>query len=459
MNKHFTITAPRTTKGFVLISVLVTTVFVMLAGVATAQLASSNYRSAVVERYRLGAQLAADAGLDSAMQEINIDSTWPGVGETTLQDTGAIKTTYETVVTNDSDPLKKYVTTTGRTYSPSTSATPRIERTYQISLRGVASGNYSIVTGVGGLNMLNNSLIIGGNVFVNGEIYMSNSSRIGLPFINPVDVRVAHQACPFPADSTYPRVCNSGEKGEPIHISGSGRIYGEVIATNQTDGSRMSWPGLVPGNVNPSPLPTHDRAGLVSSISSTVAGNVASCSSGSRTWAANTKITGDVTISGSCRVTIQGDVWVTGKLTVSNIARLIVGSGITTPPVIMIDGSGGLDAKNAALFVSNSSRIGFRVITYWSEAACSPDCSNVTGADLYDSRDHTTISLRNTASGINTEFYARWSKVSVSNGGSIGALVGQTVEMSNSAAVTFGATVSGAGGVEGWVIDSYKRNQ
>jgi hypothetical protein len=82
----------------------------------------------------------------------------------------------------------------------------------------------------------------------------------------------------------------------------------------------------------------------------------------------------------------------------------------------------------------------------------------VTGTDLYNGRNTTTIQLSNNAEGPNTEFYARWSRVQLSNGGNIGALVGQTVELNNSAAVTFGTEVSGVSGVVGWVIDSYKRD-
>jgi len=449
---------PRQPKGFVLISLLLTSLFVLAAGVATAQLATNNYRASIVEHHRVDTQFAADAGIDKAVQEINANSSWAGTGgQVTLHTASNFKTTYQTVVTNGADPLKKLVTVTGRSYSPSTSATPQIERTYQVALRAITSGDFSVVTGVGGLEMSNNAKIIGGNVFVNGTITMSNSAQIGLTTA-PVAVKAAHQSCPVVGGSTYPRVCNSGENGQPISLSGSSRIYGEVTATNQTNGAQMLNPGLVSGSVAPGALPPHDRNAQKAAIATNLTAANASCSSGTKTWAANVKITGNVSVSNSCKVTVQGNVWITGSLSISNSSSLIVASGIATSPVIMVDAQNGLNVSNSATLVSNSSSVGFRVITYWSNSGCSPDCSDVTGSALFSSRNTTTIQLSNGSEGPNTEFYARWSRVSLSNGGNIGSLVGQTVQLTNSAAVTFGSSVSGVGGVEGWVIDSYKRN-
>jgi hypothetical protein len=137
---------------------------------------------------------------------------------------------------------------------------------------------------------------------------------------------------------------------------------------------------------------------------------------------------------------------------------MIVANSVgTTQPVVMIDGAGGADFNNSSTLQSNSSKTGFRIITYWSRASCSPGCSSVTGSDLYNSRNDTTIALSNSSSGPQTEFYARWTKVDVNNAGNIGALVGQTIKLSNSGAVTFGTSLNGVGGIEAWVVKSYKR--
>lgn len=450
--------------GFILLTTLLTCVFIMVLGTISLQLITSNLKTARNDQYRLNAQLAADAGLDEAVRQINLDGTWEGSGsEQTLMDQNNTRTTYQTEVIEGANDFQKFINVTAHSYTPSSSTTPKFTRKYQTELRGVGSGNYSVVGGVGGLILKNSAKILDGRVFVNGNISLDNSSQIGLDLLGipviPVEVRSAHQSCPVPADATYPRICNPGENGEPISLNHpQSRIYGEVMANNQTNGTRMYAPGLVAGSVTPSPLPAHDRDAQKAAISNTMSGASAGCSVlGARTWAANTRIDGNVTISGVCIITIEGDVWITGNLNISNTAIIVVRSGLSSPPQIMVDGPSGVTIRNAAALNANILGTGMRFITYASAAPCSPDCSNVTGTNLYNSRNQTTISIQNSATAGQTEFYARWSKVSVSNGGNIGALAGQTVEISNSAAITFGTSVSGFTGPVAWVVKSYKR--
>jgi hypothetical protein len=320
----------------------------------------------------------------------------------------------------------------------------------------VTSGSYSIVTGVGGLYMSNSAKIIGGDVFVNGEINMSNSSQIGLS-TNPINVSVAHQNCPEPADANYPRLCASGENGQPITISGTAHIYGTVKANNQTTGTAMSDPGLVAGAVTPSALPTHDRNAQKAAVATTDTAATAGCSNGTKNWPANYKITGNVTVSGTCQVTINGDVWITGTLSVRNSAILRISNTLgTTMPNIMVDGATAT-FRNSATIASNASSTGAQLLTYFSTASCQPDCANVTGTDLYNSRNTVTIDFDNSASAPNSILYARWTRVNLGNSGGVGALVGQTIALRNSATVTFGTAINSLGTTY-WVLDGYRRD-
>ena len=122
----------------------------------------------------------------------------------------------------------------------------------------------------------------------------------------------------------------------------------------------------------------------------------------------------------------------------------------------MIDGSNGATFSNAGKIQSNASGTGVQIITYYSTASCSPDCTDVTGTDLNSSRTRTTISLSNSAEGADSIFYARWTQVNLANGGQIGAVVGQTIYMSNSATITFGTEIPGGDDTQ-WVIDGYRR--
>ncbi len=442
-------------RGSALITIIIVMPFLMLITALYMQLTVSSFRLARGDQYRTHAQLAVDAGIDFAVQEVNLTDGWLGtIGEEPLHDDGKIRTTYEVSVVDNSEDSKTLVAV-GRTYSPVTNLTPVAEVTIHTDLRPVSSGEFSIVTGVGGLFMSNNAKILGGDVFVNGEISMSNYAQIGLSN-NPANVSVAHQNCPNPADATYPRICNSGENGQPVTFNNSARIYGSVRANNQTDGSSMSNPGLIASSgVAAQALPIHDRAAQKAAITSTITGAAASCNNGTLTWAGNLKITGDVTISNTCKVTVNGNVWITGKLDVRNSGQLIVSDTLgTNRPTIMVDGEYAKFNQNAVL-QGNASNKGFQIITYKSNASCSPDCADVIGADLFNSRNLTTIELDNSASGPNTIFYARWARVKVVNSGQIGALVGQTVELANSGTITFGTSIGT--GTTFWIIDGYRR--
>jgi hypothetical protein len=450
-------------SGSALISIIVVLPFLILITSIYMQLAVSSLTVARKDQSQTFSQFTTDAGIDLALQYVNQDPAWTGTGgEVVLQNENNVRTTYDvTVVQNN--PNSRTLTSVGRTYRPATSTTPATSRTIQVDLRPIASGTYSIVTGVGGLFMSNSAKIVGGDVLVNGEIEMSNTAQIGLT-TNPVKVEVAHQNCPVPATTAYPRLCNSSESGQPISISNPARIYGTVRANNQTDGSRMSNPGLVSGTVTAGALPTHDRTAQKSAVNLTnpaqnPSGASSSCSGNNttRTWNANIRIVGDVSISGSCKVTIMGNVWITGKLSMSNSAQLIVSNTLgTIMPDLMVDGVSA-QLSNSAMIVSNSSSTGVRLITYWSRASCSPDCADVTGPSLYNSRNDETISLSNSSSATESILYSKWTRVSLNNTGGVGALIGQTVNLSNSATVTFGSSVS-TGGTKFWVIDGYRRS-
>jgi len=223
------------------------------------------------------------------------------------------------------------------------------------------------------------------------------------------------------------------------------------------------------------PLPDHDRMAQITNWenegSNTMTSAEASCTSngGSKLWPANTRITGDAEISHSCSVTMEGDIWIDGNLDMSNSSKLIVNDLLDTPmvsvdgiPIIMVDGDN-VKFANSSKIIGNSSDVGPMVITYKSDNACTliddpsdPSyCADLTGDDLFNSRDIVTIEFNNSAEGPETIFFSKWSRVLVSNSGEIGALVGQTVELSNSGAVTFGTSLPGAEPTV-FLVDDYK---
>lgn len=446
-------------NGMLILVFLIVLPFLILIATQYLRLSLTSFQVARFDQLHTEAQLTADAGADYAIEQIGQDNTWSGTsGQVQLHSDSSLKTTYEVTVSNP-DSNTKIIQVTGRTFWPVNSTAANRSVTIYVTLRPVNTGAFSIVSGEGGLTMSNSAKIVGGSVFVNGEINLSNTAQIGLS-TNPVSVQVADQACPKPADSTFPRVCTGADNaGQPIVLNGpSTHIYGTVKATNQTDGTNMSNPGLVAGSVSPQALPTYDRASQKTAATNNMTAAAASCSGTQTiTWPANTKITGNVTVGTKCKVTVMGNVWITGTLTVSNSAQLIVSNTMgSTQPVIMVDGSTGATFNNSAQLVSNSSNTGFEIITFYSTASCSPDCSSVAGTDLANSRSIGTINLNQSTNAPNSIFYSYWSQVNVGNSGQIGALIGQTVNLNNNSAITFGTSVS-TGSVT-WVINGYRRH-
>jgi hypothetical protein len=443
-------------RGSILLVFLLTIPFLILIATYYMHLSLTSFQVARFDQLHTEAQLAADAGADYAVEQISQDNTWAGTGgEIQLHNDGKVRTTYTASVTSGTN--TKTVAITGRTYWPAATTTLARSVSIYVDLKPVTSGSFSLISGEGGLTMTNSSKIVGGDAFVNGTVNLSNSAQIGLS-TNPVTVEVADQACPQPADSTYPRVCNSGEGGQPIIINNTAHIYGTVKATNQTNGNAMSNTGLVPNStVAPQALPTYNRAAQKAAVANNLTGAAASCSgSQTLTWPANTKITGDVSLTNKCKVTVQGNVWITGSLTVRNQSQLIVADSLgSTVPNIMVDGLGGASFLEGSALVSNASSTGFEIYTFYSKASCSPDCASVTGTDLANSRSITTINLNNSGNEPNTIFYAYWSQVQVANSGQIGAVIGQTVQLTNTGTITFG-TSTGTGNTT-WVIKGYRR--
>jgi hypothetical protein len=98
------------------------------------------------------------------------------------------------------------------------------------------------------------------------------------------------------------------------------------------------------------------------------------------------------------------------------------------------------------------------ILTFWAAAACSPECTSLSGTELYNSQGTLTLDLSNTGSAPKAVLYAYWSKVRLSNNGSLGAVTGQTVELGNNAVINFSSSVPGSDNrLTTWVKRGYMR--
>ncbi|MBX4199345.1 hypothetical protein KW789_00400, partial [Candidatus Saccharibacteria bacterium] len=181
-------------KGQILITLVIVIPALVLIVAAYLSLSTSGYRLERRDQFRTQAQMAADAGADYGIEQLNQDNSWVGTsGEVALQTDSGKKVTYQDTITDNSS-TSKTLTVVGRTYFPATAASPTVTVSIKVDLRPVASGTYSVVSGEGGLYMSNFSKIVGGDVLIDGTVNLSNSAQIGLT-TNPVNVSVANEVC------------------------------------------------------------------------------------------------------------------------------------------------------------------------------------------------------------------------------------------------------------------------
>ncbi len=443
----------------VLMASLLIFIFMSLSTYSFGLLASAHKNFWGIEALAL-----AEAGGDYAIYNLNQNPSYTGTNTCPLSGQGGNpavvfnddrgKGTYETCITNGSITNEKIIYATGKFYAKANSTKISSQRTIQLVAEGTSPIPYAAQTGPGGIFLNNSASIPSGSVYSNGNITMNNNALIGTS-TTPVPVWAAHNSCPVPADATYPRLCSTGQ---PITLLNSAHIYGRVAANNQTTSAGMTNPGLVQSSgVATTTLPNYDRTNQKNAVTTSMTAAAASCSGGSVSWPANVHITGgNVTVNNSCVATINGNAWIDGNLTLSNQGTLKVNNSLSVQPTIMIDGSTGLSANNQAVIAANTSFVAIQFITFWSAGGCSPNCSDVTGTDLANSQNHLTINIANQGLGPGCIFYARWSKVSVSNSGGVGSLIGQTVSLdNNSGNISFGVGNGQTGIV--WDIRYYRQ--
>src|SRR5258708_2317906 len=164
-------------NGQVLVSLLIVVPSMILIVSAYLNLSASSYRASRQDQFHTMAQLAADSGADYAIAQINQNSNYASTVETTLHSDSLINTTYTEAITTNSA-TSKPITSTGKTYWPSSASQPATTVIIKVDLRAVAQGNYSIISGEGGLTMGNTSKVVAGDVFINGTISLSNSAQL-----------------------------------------------------------------------------------------------------------------------------------------------------------------------------------------------------------------------------------------------------------------------------------------
>lgn len=290
---------------------------------------------------------------------------------------------------------------------------------------------------------------------------MSGTSQMG-SLLTPLTIKVANNQCPTGSSpgSTYPQVCT--DSTQPIQASGISHIYGSVCATGQTDSSHISGgltggDGLEAGCTAPvTAMPTYDRQAQINNVTTTASASdkTYSCGGGIKSvnWPANLQLNGDVSIGSVCHVTVNGDVYITGNLSIGGASSMSVANSVgTTRPHIIVDGT--ITVGGVSIISPNSSGTGIQFISF--KNSTGNPAANVTGTDLYNSQSQTTVSVGGSSILPGMIFDSYWGTVKIGGVSLIGSAIGQTVDLSGTATITFGTSLSS--GESTWTIRSYQQ--
>lgn len=460
-------------SGVVFVTVLIVGLLLTFIGLSLANVALTQLRRTNENVFVSNALLVAEAGVEQSIFEINASDSFTGFDEEVEFYSNEIqgRGTFQTSITPGSGPNERVITSIGRTYRNGSDKVEK-ERRVRITIVGTSSPGYSVQAGAGGLILSGSARITNSQVYVNGYIDLKGAASIGTAS-QPLDIFVANANCP-PGNNpgpAYPQVCATGE---PITFETSTKIYGNVCATGQTSIRVAPWQtvpvieggnggqGLIAGcTAPPVPMPFYDRNAHISSMTiASPSNNIDyNCSQWRnpdgfvRTWPANLRLNGNVSIASSCDLTITGNVYITGDLTIGGAARIRIADSLgTTRPVIVIDGK--IEAGGSATIIPNSSGTSAHLISFKSSAACSPNCTNITGTELKQSQNLLTIDVAGAGNFPGTIFHAYWSKVKLGGSGNLGSAIGQTIDLSGAGTITFGTALST--GESTWTVRSYQ---
>ncbi len=452
--------------GSFLVAALVIIIVLTAIGISLASVVTTQYSRTQRSTYTGNALLAAEAGVEQTLQQLNQNDAFAGYSteQEFFNNTTQGRATYTTVIQNLSGGNAKTITSTAKVFSRAGATKPISTKIVKVTVVGTGSEGYSVQTGPGGLILGGSANITNSDVYVNGTITLTGAAKIGTP-TSPLNVKVANQVCPTSGGVTYPQVCTGSQA---ITMDWSTNIYGTVCATGQTsygpNPSKNILPGstgqgLVLGCVTP-PLtqPAIDRAGQIAATTTTAAGNsnTYTCQSWpfDRTWPAKLRLTGNVSVDGSCNVVIRGDAYISGDLNIGGAAKITVDNSVgTVRPKILVDGK--ITVGGSGQVIANNVGTGIHFISTKSNATCGSACTTLTGSELKATQTFETINVGGAVNLPGMIFQAYWGKVTIGGSGNIGSAVGQTVDLNGAGTVTFGTKLSS--GAKTWTVTSYQQ--
>lgn len=376
--------------------VLFTIMILMMGAMAT-------YTASEVASHRISvnkekALNIAEAGVEMAIWKLNNQAGYSGESNTSFG--GG---TYDISVTTV-DSSKKTITVTSYIPNNSNSTSSRTIKVNANIGTTTISFHYGAQVGAGGLQMSNNSRIVG-SVFSGGNITGSGNATI----TNDVIVSGnGHNISGMDVNgNVLAYTCtNSVIDGNLTYVTG-GTNNCSVNGTTSTQSDEIATQPLP---ISQDQIDTWKGEALAGGTT----GNLTL--SGSQTMSLGPKkITGDLSISNSAILTLTGPVYVTGNITISNSGKIKLASSYgSLGGVILSDGT--INPSNSSMLEGSGQNSSYLLV-------------------LSTSASSSAITVSNSASG--AIFYANNGGINVSNNFSAREVTGYRLIMNNNATITY----------------------
>jgi hypothetical protein len=370
------------------------------------------------------ALMLAEAALDHAAYQLNVDSTYAGETNTPLGNG-----TFTVVVTNI-DGVTKQLVATGNV---SLANQPSVYK--QIRAKVVKSSNsvtfhYGTQAGQGGIIFANNAALIG-NLYSNGNIVGSNGAYItGDTFVAGPTGSISSMC--IGGTSSGGACLSGGTTGVAnAHTITNTQVTGTAFCTvgsgnNKSCDTSMGDPSTQDYPIDSTDITTWET----DAASGTVINGNYSISSGSVTLGP-TKIVGNLTISGNAVVTLNNTVWVTGNVSFSGTgggARVKLANTYGTQSGLVI-ANGLISIGNNITFQDSGTSGSYIMLLSTStcdENTAAAPCSNKNAIDI---SNNASIVIANAQDGT----------VNFANNASVKEVVGKTIRLKNNVVIQYGS--------------------
>ncbi len=415
-------------SGLILIGALFTMIFFLSISLAVASFGITHFISTKRTYTALNAISLADAGAESFMYNINQDKTYTGTGGpiTLYNDDIKGKGTFETTITNQPLNNEKIVTSIGKVYLPRNSSTPKVTRKVKLTIRGIEPFIYSVQSGGSGPIYL-----YGNTNFTSGTLHSNKYIRIQDSGVTAKGSFEAADKDPTAGYASY----NCSISGNNNFQAGSIiKVRYRVTVPNCGIGTTGSTVSENDASIVSQPLPTVDRATILSSITTNAA-----CTSITNSpyeikqahYPDNTPSSGvnsnpncvDFSLKKNETYTLKGNVHIRGNLTMES--NSIIADGLaTTDLYVLVEGK--ITVKgNGSSVSSNANNVSIIFVSY----------------DPTDSGGDKTLPDAITISGNSLSLVAKYFALNGSLGfkgkGSIGPIAANSIVMDGSGSTSF----------------------